>query len=102
MNRIFQSYYDIVTEQGEQNQNKQKNISSLLQNPKPKNADLIFSTELATELSHTVNEFTSICAQIVEKRVASEKTKDKFDELYGKIKSLVDAAGKTAQLNKIS
>lgn len=95
MNRIFQSYYDIIKQQG------QEQPKSFLQDPKPRNAQLIFSAQLATQFSNTINQFTTICAKIIQKRTVGQKTKDKFDELYGKIKSLVDAAAKSADLNKI-
>lgn len=57
--------------------------------------DMKFSVDLATEFSNTVNEFTSVCAKIVEGRLISKDLSDKFYDLYSKIKNLADAASKT-------
>lgn len=57
--------------------------------------DMKFSVDLATEFSNTVNQFTSICAKIVETRTIDKDTSDKFYDLYSKIKCLADAASKT-------
>ena len=54
-----------------------------------------FSVDLATEFSNTVNEFTTVCAKMVEKRIIDKTTSDKFYDLYSKIKNLADAASKT-------
>lgn len=58
-------------------------------------ADMKFSIDLATEFSNTVNEFTNVCAKIVEVRNVNKETSDKFYDLYAKIKNLADAASKT-------
>jgi hypothetical protein len=58
-------------------------------------ADMKFSIDLATEFSNTVNEFTNVCAKIVEIRNVNKETSDKFYDLYAKIKNLADAASKT-------
>lgn len=57
--------------------------------------DMKFSVDLATEFSNTINEFTTVCAKIVEKRIINKELSDKFYEIYGKIKNLADAASKT-------
>lgn len=57
--------------------------------------DMKFSVDLATEFSNTINEFTTICAQIVEKRVINKELSDRFYDIYAKIKNLADAASKT-------
>ena len=64
---------------------------------KPTNngVDMKFSVDLATEFSNTINEFTTICAQIVEKRVINKELSDRFYDIYAKIKNLADAASKT-------
>ena len=54
--------------------------------------ELTFSSNLASEFTHTINEFTGICAKMVQKRNITKDLADKFDELYSKIKNLVDAA----------
>ena len=58
-------------------------------------ADMKFSVDLATEFSNTINEFTTICAQIVEKRIVNKELSDRFYDIYAKIKNLADAASKT-------
>ena len=58
-------------------------------------AEMKFSIDLATEFSNTINQFTSVCAKIVEARIVNKETADKFYDLYGKIKCLADAASKT-------
>lgn len=57
-----------------------------------KEYELIFSTNLASEFTHTVNEFTGICAKMVQAKNVSKDVADKFDDLYSKIKNLVEAA----------
>lgn len=57
--------------------------------------EMKFSVDLATEFSNTINEFTSVCSKIVEKRNIDKETSDKFYDLYSKIKNLADAASKT-------
>ena len=57
--------------------------------------EMKFSIDLATEFSNTINEFTSVCSKIVEKRNIDKETSDKFYDLYSKIKNLADAASKT-------
>lgn len=54
--------------------------------------ELIFSSNLAAEFTRTVNEFTSICAKMVQEKNINKDLADKFDETYSKIKNLVDAA----------
>lgn len=54
--------------------------------------ELIFSSNLAAEFTRTVNEFTSICAKMVQNKNVKKELADKFDDLYSKIKNLVDAA----------
>ena len=54
--------------------------------------ELIFSSNLAAEFTRTVNEFTSICAKMVQQKNINKDLADKFDDLYSKIKNLVDAA----------
>lgn len=54
--------------------------------------ELIFSSNLASEFTRTVNEFTSICAKMVQQKNINKELADKFDDLYSKIKNLVDAA----------
>lgn len=54
--------------------------------------ELIFSSNLAAEFTRTVNEFTSICAKMVQNKNVNKELADKFDDLYSKIKNLVDAA----------
>lgn len=58
-------------------------------------ADMKFSIDLATEFSNTINEFTNICAKMVEKRIINKDMSDRFYDLYSKIKNLADAASKT-------
>lgn len=58
-------------------------------------ADMKFSIDLATEFSNTVNEFTNICAKIVETRMVNKEVTDKFYDLHAKIKNLAEAASKT-------
>lgn len=58
-------------------------------------ADMKFSVDLATEFSNTINEFTNICAKMVEKRIINKEMSDRFYDLYSKIKNLADAASKT-------
>lgn len=54
--------------------------------------ELTFSSNLASEFTHTVNEFTNVCAKIVQERNVNKDLADKFDELHSKIKHLIDAA----------
>ena len=54
--------------------------------------ELIFSSNLASEFTHTVNEFTNVCAKMVQKRNINKDLAEKFNDLYSKIKNLVDAA----------
>ena len=54
--------------------------------------ELIFSSNLASEFTRTVNEFTSICAKMVQEKNINKELAEKFDESYSKIKNLVDAA----------
>lgn len=54
--------------------------------------ELTFSSNLAAEFTRTVNEFTSVCAKMVQKKNIDKDLADKFDDLYSKIKNLVDAA----------
>lgn len=54
--------------------------------------ELVFSSNLASEFTRTVNEFTSICAKMVQEKNINKELADKFDETYSKIKNLVDAA----------
>lgn len=72
-------YNEIITENDE---NKSDNESY----------ELIFSSNLAAEFTRTVNEFTSICAKMVQNKNIDKELADKFDDLYSKIKNLVDAA----------
>ena len=59
--------------------------------------DLVFrlSNDISDEFTKTVNSFTSICAQIVKKRGASEDLYERFQNSYSKIKNLIDAAKNT-------
>ena len=57
--------------------------------------DMKFSVDLATEFSNTINEFTTVCAKMVEARLIDKEVSDKFYDLYSKIKNLADAASKT-------
>ena len=61
---------------------------------KPK-AEMKFSQDLAAEFSKTINEFTTICAKIVERKVVDKNASDRFYDLYAKIKNLADAASKS-------
>ena len=54
--------------------------------------ELVFSSNLASEFTRTVNEFTSICAKMVQEKNINKDLAEKFDETYSKIKNLVDAA----------
>lgn len=54
--------------------------------------ELVFSSNLAAEFTHTVNEFTGVCAKMVQQKNINKDLSDKFDDLYSKIKNLVDAA----------
>ena len=54
--------------------------------------ELVFSSNLASEFKRTVNEFTSICAKMVQEKNINKDLAEKFDETYSKIKNLVDAA----------
>lgn len=54
--------------------------------------ELVFSSNLASEFTHTVNEFTGVCAKMVQQKNINKDLADKFDDLYSKIKNLVDAA----------
>jgi hypothetical protein len=58
-------------------------------------ADLKFSIDLATEFSNTVNQFTNVCAKMVETRMVNKTIADKFYDLHAKIKNLAEAASKT-------
>lgn len=94
------------TAKEEQKSDKEKQPAQKTVQPKPEQkptenstktteADMKFSVDLATEFSNTINEFTTICAKIVETRVINKELSDKFYEIYGKIKNLADAASKT-------
>lgn len=72
-----------------------KSQSSTSAKPTNNGVDMKFSVDLATEFSNTINEFTTICAQIVEKRVINKELSDRFYDIYAKIKNLADAASKT-------
>jgi len=72
-----------------------KSQSSTSAKPANNGIDMKFSVDLATEFSNTINEFTTICAQIVEKRVINKELSDRFYDIYAKIKNLADAASKT-------
>jgi len=54
--------------------------------------ELVFSSNLASEFTRTINEFTNICAKMVQEKNINKDLADKFDEIYSKIKNLVDAA----------
>ena len=54
--------------------------------------ELVFSSNLASEFTRTVNEFTSICAKMVQAKNVNKELADKFNDSYAKIKNLVDAA----------
>ena len=71
------------------------NLDSIEKKPEAKDTDMKFSVDLATEFSNTINEFTTVCAKIVEKRIIDKDLSDKFYDLYAKIKNLADAASKT-------
>lgn len=72
-------YEEILSEDGETS----KNNSSY---------ELVFSSNLASEFTKTVNAFTSICAKMVKEKNITKDLAEKFDETYSKIKNLVDAA----------
>jgi hypothetical protein len=59
-------------------------------------SDMKFSVDLATEFSNTINEFTTVCAKIVEARMINKELSDKFFNLHAKIKNLAEAASKTS------
>ena len=54
--------------------------------------ELVFSSNLASEFTRTINEFTNICAKMVQEKNINKDLADKFDEIYSKIKNLFDAA----------
>ena len=54
--------------------------------------ELIFSSNLASEFTRTVNEFTNVCAKMVQNKNVNKELADKFSDLYSKIKNLTDAA----------
>ncbi|MBP3606908.1 MAG: hypothetical protein J6J11_01150 [Treponema sp.] len=62
------------------------------EDPPKSDIDLDFSVELATEFSNTVNEFTTVAAQMVKTRKVSKINSDKCYDLMSKIKNLLDAA----------
>ena len=57
--------------------------------------ELNFSVELATEFSNTVNQFTKLCADVVQNRSVKKNISDDLDKLMGKIKNIVQAAEKS-------
>lgn len=89
MNNIFKVYQKTIMQANEE-------AAAAIEAEQPiEDPKMKFSVELATEFKNTVNEFTSVCASILQKRAASQELKDRFEDLYGKIKDLADAASKT-------
>jgi len=81
----FKSYRDIyenlIIEDNEEEKNE---ISG--------DIELKFSPNLASEFTRTVNEFTAVCAKMVKEKNINKDLADKFNDLYSKIKNLVEAA----------
>lgn len=61
-------------------------------NPEQQNIEMNFSIPLAQEFVQTVNTFTKLCAEIVQKRSVPKDTADKLDKYMKKIKNIVSAA----------
>lgn len=70
------AYSDIVNEDSKVNKN---------------NVKMEFTNNIAAEFTNTMNEFTSVCAKMVEARVVDKELYDKFDNLMSKLKNLVDS-----------
>lgn len=86
----------IISEEGEETEEVvEQETDEIEETVTSKEIDMIFSAELATEFSKTINEFTTVCAKMVKIRQIDKDTADKFSGLYSKIKSLADAAKKT-------
>lgn len=61
-------------------------------NPDVQNIEMNFSIPLAQEFVQTVNQFTKLCAEIVQKRSVPKDSADKLDKYMRKIKNIVQAA----------
>lgn len=99
---IYNTYLNIIKEADEQGEKKpeQKKVPEVKKPEQKKQdkkaeADLKFSVDLATEFSNTINQFTVVCSKIVQNRMVDKETSDTVYNLMGKIKDLLDAAGKT-------
>ena len=57
----------------------------------PADAELKLSSNLAVELTETLNTFTAMCARIVKKKYATSETMKKLETLKNKIKDLINA-----------
>ena len=53
--------------------------------------EMRLSTNLATELTETLNSFTAVCAKVVKRKYATSDTLDRLENLYSKIKDLLSA-----------
>lgn len=62
------------------------------QSVEKQNLEMKFSNNIASEFTQTMNEFTAVCAKMIEKRSVDKDLYDKFNDLHAKIKNLVDAA----------
>lgn len=61
-------------------------------NPDVQNIEMNFSVPLAQEFVQTVNQFTKLCAEIVQKRSVPKDSADKLDKYMKKIKNIISAA----------
>lgn len=93
---LYQTYIKTIINQAEEPEVKpiQKKPIQKKDDGSKGEADLKFSIDLATEFSNTVNQFTVVCAKIVQNRMIDKNTSDKVYNLMGKIKDLLDAARK--------
>lgn len=74
-------------------QNEQAEDTTVSQ--KKSDTDLKFSADLASQFGNTVNKFTRAAAQVIKQRTINKEQSDNIYNLMGKIKDLLDAAGKS-------
>ena len=53
--------------------------------------EMRLSSNLAVELTETLNAFTAVCAKVVKSGYATSDTLDRLEGLYSKIKDLISA-----------
>lgn len=58
------------------------------------NIKLKFSNDLAQEFASTINQFTDVCAKVVQTKAVTEQEYDKLKHIYEKIEDLLNAAEK--------